>query len=57
MNKLIESYNLQIFNLQEAIEMYRYQQKNKKNTLRYKNDIKRYCSNAKWLKKEIEYYI
>lgn len=52
---LIEKYNIQIKYLQESIKCYRYNQKNKLNTLRHKNDIKLYCSNAKSYKKEIEY--
>lgn len=52
---LIERYSIQIAYLQEAIKCYRYNQKNKLNTLRYKNDIKLYCSNARGYKREIEY--
>lgn len=55
LNDLIKSYNTQIKYLQEAIAGYKEQKIKKLNTLRYKNDIKRYCANARWLKKEIEY--
>lgn len=55
LEKLIEKYNIQMELLKEAINHYRYNQKNGLNTLRYKNDINLYCSNARGYKREIEY--